>query len=130
MNAKKRLSAPHQRKSISGFRRPKLQFVAQNCSSSHSGCSASGSSLSFAPLFTSIQQKPTMKTSFQTSLQLAAVAVSVSVNVLLAFALDASLSRQPAQSVSQVQLPSVTVVAKRSALTSPQLAAASTSKSF
>ena len=71
-----------------------------------------------------------MKTSFQTSLQLAAVAVSVSVNVLLAIALDASLSRQPAQSVSEVQLPSVTVVTKRSTLTSPQLAAAGTSKSF
>jgi hypothetical protein len=71
-----------------------------------------------------------MKTSFQTTLHLAAVAVSVSVNVLLVFALDASLSRQPAPLVSKVPLPTVTVVAKRAALSSPQLAAAGNSKSF
>ena len=130
MNAKRLLSDPNHRDAIPELQHQKLQFIAQNCSSSHTGCTSFASSLSFAPLFTSIQPKPIMKPLFKPSLHLAAVAASVSVNVLLVVALDATLASHPALSVSRVQLPSVTVVAKRKPLAPAQLAAAGTSKSF
>lgn len=67
-----------------------------------------------------------MKTLFQPAFHLAAVVVSMWVNVLLVSSLDAALSSHQAQSVRHVQLPPVTVVAKRAPLAATQLVAAGT----
>ena len=57
-----------------------------------------------------------MKTLFHPTLHFAAVAASMLVNILLAMALDAALSSRHTLSVSQIQLPSVNVVVKRTSL--------------
>lgn len=69
-----------------------------------------------------------MKNLFQPSFNIAAIAISVVVNVLLIGALEAHLTRHQAVAVNYVQLPSVTVVAKRNPVPPTQLAAASTAK--